>query len=122
MSMEQFTKPNFRAETLELIGQANEILSEYADQGFTLTLRQLYYQFVARQLIANEVFGFHSVADARNALRAFMEQAVYSEEGFLLGKQRYTFNRDGTGKETAFHVWQVETPSNKIGFTEFENY
>lgn len=33
MSMEQFTKPNFRAETLELIGQANEILSEYADQG-----------------------------------------------------------------------------------------
>jgi hypothetical protein len=51
MSCEQFTEPNFRA---EMIGQANEILSEYAAQGFTLTLRQLYYQFVARQIIAND--------------------------------------------------------------------
>ena len=71
MSMEQFTKPNFRAETLELIGQANEILSEYADQGFTLTLRQLYYQFVARQLIANEAKEYgrlgRAVVDARRA-------------------------------------------------------
>jgi len=54
MSCEQFTKPNFHPETLVMIGQANEILSEYAAQGFTLTLRQLYYQFVARQIIAND--------------------------------------------------------------------
>jgi hypothetical protein len=53
MSMEQFTKANFRAETLKLIDQANEILQEYDAQGFTLTLRQLYYQFVARGIRAN---------------------------------------------------------------------
>lgn len=32
----------------------NKIIEEYADQGFTLTLRQLYYQLVSRNIIANE--------------------------------------------------------------------
>ena len=31
----------------------NEIIEEYADQGYTLTLRQLYYQLVSRDLIPN---------------------------------------------------------------------
>lgn len=36
------------------IKRANAILEEYAVQGFTLTLRQLYYQFVARGFIPNQ--------------------------------------------------------------------
>lgn len=43
----------FRAESLERIAVANSILEEYARQGFDLTLRQLYYQFVARGYIPN---------------------------------------------------------------------
>lgn len=35
------------------IDQANTIISEYDAQGFKLTLRQLYYQFVSRDLIPN---------------------------------------------------------------------
>lgn len=35
---------------LTIIRQANEIISRYAAQGFNLTLRQLYYQFVAADL------------------------------------------------------------------------
>ena len=35
---------------LEVIRQANAILAEYQQQGLALTLRQLYYQFVARGL------------------------------------------------------------------------
>lgn len=50
---EQYIEKNFRSATLEVIKMANEIIEEYADQGFSLTLRQLYYQFVARDLIAN---------------------------------------------------------------------
>lgn len=38
---------------LAVIEKANEIIEAYEAQGFTLTLRQLYYQFVARDLIAN---------------------------------------------------------------------
>jgi len=48
-----YIEKNLRADSLTIIAQANEIVDEYAAQGFTLTLRQLYYQFVARGLIAN---------------------------------------------------------------------
>ncbi len=39
-----------REEAQGIIATANEILEEYAEDGFNLTLRQLYYQFVARDL------------------------------------------------------------------------
>ena len=39
------------AATFKVIGQANAIIAEYASQNFILTLRQLYYQFVARDLL-----------------------------------------------------------------------
>lgn len=44
----------FDPSTLAVIAQANEILDDYAAQGYDLTLRQLYYQFVARGIIANQ--------------------------------------------------------------------
>lgn len=37
------------------IAQANEIIDDYASQGYTMTLRQLYYQFVAKDLIPNNM-------------------------------------------------------------------
>ncbi len=36
-----------------IIQYANQIIAEYAAQGYDLTLRQLYYQFVSRDIIAN---------------------------------------------------------------------
>jgi hypothetical protein len=39
-------------EQLKLI---NEIIEEYAQEGYKLTLRQLYYQLVSRDIIANKV-------------------------------------------------------------------
>ena len=36
-----------------IVDRANEIIKEYAEQGFDLTLRQLYYQFVSRNYISN---------------------------------------------------------------------
>ncbi|MCB9150200.1 MAG: hypothetical protein H6641_15700 [Caldilineaceae bacterium] len=44
---------NFRRSTLEQIAIANQIIEEYDAQGFDLTLRQLYYQMVARDMIPN---------------------------------------------------------------------
>lgn len=54
MSHEAFISRVFRPNSMAIIEQANDIIQDYADQGFTLTLRQLYYQFVARDLIANK--------------------------------------------------------------------
>lgn len=43
----------FHPKSEALIHKANEILEEYAGLGLDLTLRQLYYQFVARDIIPN---------------------------------------------------------------------
>ena len=51
---EAFEHKNFREATLAVIDQADAIISEYQRRGFQLTLRQLYYQFVARDLIPNK--------------------------------------------------------------------
>ncbi len=49
-----YISKRFTERSLAIIEQANEIIEEYAQQGFDLTLRQLYYQFVARALIPNK--------------------------------------------------------------------
>ena len=48
MSKICYVARRFHRATMEVIDRANEIIKEYAEQGFDLTLRQLYYQFVAR--------------------------------------------------------------------------
>lgn len=53
MSTEFFEDTKFKAESLEQIEVANDIIASYRRQGYTLSLRQLYYQFVSRNLIAN---------------------------------------------------------------------
>jgi hypothetical protein len=48
-----FVRRRFSAESRALIDTANTIIEEYQQQGFELTLRQLYYQFVVRGLLPN---------------------------------------------------------------------
>jgi hypothetical protein len=71
MTCETFETRRFTANTLELIDHANRIIREYQALGFTLTLRQLYYQFVARSLLENEQLEYKRlgrvIKDARRA-------------------------------------------------------
>lgn len=60
---------NFRADYLLMIRQANVIITEYADQDFNLTLRQLYYQFVARGLLANNQANYKKLGNVVNDAR-----------------------------------------------------
>ncbi len=66
-----YVEHTFRAETLELIDTANDIVEEYLEQGFDLTLRQLYYQMVARGFIPNNQQSYkrlgNVISDARRA-------------------------------------------------------
>jgi len=49
----QYIHKNFSLKSIDLIDTANRIIREYQADGFDLTLRQLYYQMVARDLIPN---------------------------------------------------------------------
>ncbi len=60
----------FRKSTLALIEQAIQIADEFKKEGYKLTLRQLYYQFVSRDLLPNEQRVYKrlvdTITDARN--------------------------------------------------------
>lgn len=53
MSKIEYVTRKFTGASLEMIESANDIIDEYQAQGFSLTLRQLYYQFVSRDLLSN---------------------------------------------------------------------
>jgi len=61
MSNEQFEERRFAAKTAKVIEQANEIMEEY--EGDQLTLRQLHYQFVARDLYENTMRNYKKLGD-----------------------------------------------------------
>lgn len=69
MSRMQYQKFNFREATLETIAQANIIIEEYQEQGFNMTLRQLYYQFVARDLLDNTQQNYKKLGSTINDAR-----------------------------------------------------
>ena len=66
-----FVEKKFSANSLALIHTANKIVDEYRHMGFHLSLRQLYYQLVARDYIENTVQSYKRVgviiSDARDA-------------------------------------------------------
>jgi hypothetical protein len=59
----------FSPDSERTITTANEILEDYAQQGYDLTLRQLYYQFVSRGLIANKDTEYKKLGSVVNDAR-----------------------------------------------------
>jgi hypothetical protein len=60
----RYESKNLGEERLRTIAQANEILEELAAQGFDVTLRQLYYQFVSRDLLPNTLRSYKNLGEA----------------------------------------------------------
>lgn len=69
MPVEQFIERRFNAASLELVEHANKIIREYQAQGFVLTLRQLYYQFVSRDLLQNKQAEYKRLGSVINDAR-----------------------------------------------------
>lgn len=64
-----YTNRNFTPNSLAIISAANSIIAEYSVQGFDLTLRQLYYQFVSRGFIPNRDTEYHRLGSVVNDAR-----------------------------------------------------
>lgn len=65
----KYQEINFRKKSEARIQQANKIIREYAAEGFNLTLRQLYYQFVARGLLDNKMTEYKKLGSLINDAR-----------------------------------------------------
>lgn len=64
MSFVAFRSKKFSAAKQALVDASNHIIEEYRTQGYRLTLRQLYYQLVSRDLIPNQQRWYKRLGDA----------------------------------------------------------
>lgn len=62
----QYKEINFRSKSLDLIRLVNEVIGEYKAQGYELTLRQTYYQLVARGYIPNNERSYKNIGSLIN--------------------------------------------------------
>lgn len=89
---EFFQEFNFHGKSLMMIEQANAIISEYQAEGLTLTLRQLYYQFVSRDLLPNNQRSYdnlgRTISNARIAGLVDWE-AIEDRTRFLRGRTNW---------------------------------
>lgn len=60
---------NFQKATLGLIDFIDSLIEDYQRQGFTLSVRQLYYQLVARDMIENTERSYKRIASVINDAR-----------------------------------------------------
>lgn len=62
----QYKEINFRGKSLDLINLVNQVINEYKNQGYELTLRQTYYQLVARGYIPNNERSYKNIGNLIN--------------------------------------------------------
>lgn len=66
---EQFKEHKFSKRVLQRIDLANSILESYARQGYSVTLRSLYYQLVVRNDIENSLQSYKRLVDTLSKAR-----------------------------------------------------
>jgi hypothetical protein len=64
-----YTTVIMRGSTLELVKLMESIIDDYVAQGFTLSVRQIYYQLVARDIVENTERSYKRVASILNDAR-----------------------------------------------------
>lgn len=118
-----YTEQRFRAATLDTIDKANRIAQDYALQGYDLTLRQVYYQFVARGWLENSDKSYKrlgaTITDARMAglmdwhhitdrTRYLRSSAFWDSPAQIIEASAQQFHRDlwiETGQHYRPEVW-----------------
>lgn len=102
----------FSAETRRIIAKANEIIADYASQGYDLTLRQLYYQLVARDLIPNQEKSYKRLGTIINDARLCGEidwNAIVDRTRFVRGVNTWEHPReilDACGRSFTVDKWE----------------
>ncbi len=87
-----YLRKNLGSVTLHRIDQATEIIDDFQAQGFTLTVRQIYYQFISRNLIPNEKRSYKLVANAleKGRMNGLIDwRAIEDRTRFLRGHNNW---------------------------------
>lgn len=116
-----YIEKNFRKDKLILIDKINDVIRNYMLQGYSLTLRQVYYQLVARAMIENNEKSYKNIgnliSDARlaglidwNAIedrtRNMRGNSHWSTPGQIIDSAAYSYHLDHwEGQENYVEVW-----------------
>lgn len=117
----QYKEIRFQQKSLDLIELVNQVVDEYSAQGYELTLRQVYYQLVARGYIPNNersyknvgslindgrlagLIDWHSVTDRSRNLRS---KSHWDTPADVIASARYSYNLDKwKGQPNYVEVW-----------------
>lgn len=117
MALTRYRRINFRPATLATIEQANDILDTYAAQGLVLTLRQLYYQFVARGLLDQPGGWYDDPVEGTNNKRNYdrlqsicndARMAGVMDWDYLVDRTRNLVERNRWDSPAAMVKWAAE--------------
>lgn len=121
MSKIQYKEIKFKQKSLDLIKLVNQVIEEYSVQGYELTLRQAYYQLVARGYIPNNersyknigslindgrlagLIDWHSITDRTRNLRG---NSHWNNPAEVIASARYSYLLDKwEGQPNYVEVW-----------------
>lgn len=92
MTLIAYKEQRFAAKSLKLIEKANEIIADFRSQGYTLTLRQLYYQFITINYFSNSEQSYNRLGETiSNARLAGLVSwdAIEDKTRFVRGKDHW---------------------------------
>lgn len=112
---------NLQMATRKLLGKITEVLEDFQEQGYTLTLRQLYYQLVSKDIIPNNIRSYAKLSkiltDARmcgmvdwdaieDRIRVPKKHAEWSNVQELVESATAQYRKDRhDGQENYVEVW-----------------
>ena len=109
-----FVPKNFKDESLAIIKLANDIIEEYSAQGFILTLRQLYYQFVARGWLPNTFRSYKRLGSIINDARlAGLVDWQAIEDRTRNLKSNYHFTGPKQAVQDALDTYEIDMWENQ---------
>lgn len=117
----EYVPKTFKPDRLALIDKINGVITDYAKQGFSLTLRQAYYQMVARAIIPNNERSYKNlgnlISDARLAglidwtaiedrTRNLRGRSHWTDPGSIIDSAAYSYHLDyWAGQRNYVEVW-----------------
>lgn len=117
----EYVSKNFGADRLALIERINKVIDDYSAQGYNLTLRQVYYQMVARAIISNNERSYKNlgtlISDARLAglidwsaiedrTRNMRKNSHWTTPGNMIDSAAYSYHLDyWKGQNNYVEVW-----------------
>lgn len=109
---------DFRADTIKLIAYIDGMITDYVRQGFRLSVRQLYYQLVARGMVENTERSYKRAADiiSKGRLAGLLDWDAIEDRG----RDVVIRSRWGSGADivdaaaSSFHMDMWENQANRV--------